>query len=117
MTPIIASILRELGLLLEASRSGLIGRLLNSDVRSKLEDAMDKVPRERPVLTGRRAVASTLCGFVTGAMSLIAARLLVGAFGFAAPWVLPAVLVGAVAVGVVCALVLLPLHSRHQLIH
>ena len=54
-------------------------------------------------------IVITVCA---AALGLVLARVLVAAFRGTAPWVLPAAVVGALALVLICVLVLLPLISR-----
>lgn len=60
----------------------------------------------------RRAVWSVIVAGCAGMLGSIAARPVVGAFHDAAPWVLPVVVAGVLAVLVLFALLLLPWITR-----
>jgi glucose dehydrogenase len=75
---------------------------------------MDKATHERPTLTGRSVALGAAMGVVVAGLALLAAGFLVGTFRRTAAWVLPTVVIGVVAIGVVCAVLLLPLVSRRR---
>jgi hypothetical protein len=72
---------------------------------------MNKPPRSASALTRRRVILAALVAGCAAAGSLVAHSLFAASRG-TAPWLLPVVVVGTLAVVLVCVLVLLPLLSR-----
>jgi hypothetical protein len=73
---------------------------------------VNKPPTPAPLLTLRRVlIAATIAG-CAALFGTVVARFLLAASHGMAPWVLPAAVVGALAVVLICALIFLPLLSR-----
>jgi predicted membrane metal-binding protein len=73
---------------------------------------MDKRLTPMPVMSHRRGLLGAITAVCTGGLGFIVARWLFVAFHHAAPWVLPAVVVGTLALVMIFVLVGLPLISR-----
>jgi hypothetical protein len=73
---------------------------------------MNKPPSRAPVFTLRRVLVAAIVAAFAAALGSLVARSSFAAFHGMAPWVLPVVVVGTLAVVLICVLVLLPLLSR-----